>query len=117
MRFVSVVLLCAAMLVSPATAQDGRRDAYAYAVKCFYANMWGVSYFERNGDKASAATSEAKARLSWDGALKLGHSLGMSTQQVRRDLDGDVSPEPAKLSYDEDYFNRTAAACKKLGLM
>ncbi len=117
MRFVSVVLLCAAMLVSPATAQDGRRDAYAYAEVLLRQHVGASAISSEMATRASAATSEAKARLSWDGALKLGHSLGMSTQQVRRDLDGDVSPEPAKLSYDEDYFNRTAAACKKLGLM
>ena len=65
----------------------------------------------------SAAAFSAKAKTSFDGATKLGHVLGLPSRQVDHDLDAAASPEPARFLSDPDYFDKTAAVCKALGLM
>lgn len=107
-------------LDSAAMAQSGAADdrlAYDSATKCFVANGLAARSRKRAGDDASAARYEAKARQSFDTAVLLGRSIGLSGQRVSQDFDAALSKELPKMRGETGYFQSAMATCKALGLM
>lgn len=121
-RFGAALAMTAA-LAAPAGASaqadkaQAQRQAYGYAMRCFIANGVVVSDMRSKNQPTLADTQEAKARRSFDMAVKLGGTLGYSGSRINQDLGLAQADELPKLVTDFGYFQKTAATCKTLGLM
>jgi hypothetical protein len=104
-------------LPANAVSVEDVRSAYAATLKCVVAN--GNAEGERRdaGDPNGAARYDANAKRSFDGAFKLGGVLGLSEQQINRDLDEAQANELPRMVKDRSYFIDAVATCKGLGLM
>jgi hypothetical protein len=111
------MLMAAAVGSGNPAAAPTKLTAYNYAVRCFFANGRMAELLSRRGDLARAATFRGNAQRSHQGAVTLGRGAGLSDAQMALDLDAFQSLEPARLVSDAAYFDKTASACKALGLM
>lgn len=93
------------------------RQAYAAAMKCYVANTNAASLRTEAGDPAKAAIYKANAKRSFEGAVQLGRGMGLSNRQMNQDLDATEAREISRMVADKDYFVRSVATCKALGLM
>jgi len=124
-RHAWIVVACAwAFSAAGAGAQSGSdaetwatQLAYDHSLRCFYANLYVAGLSQERGDSAKAATFEASAQRSFNMAHKAGQRLGFSSARMDGDFDTAEARELPKLVHDREYFARTAADCKQLGLM
>ncbi len=122
-RIAALPVACAlALCAGTAAAQDNsiaraNRMAYDSAILCFIADGIVAGDARRAGDQERQATLEAKARESFDIALKAGDALGYSGTRINEDFGLAQSSEATRLVTDGAYFRSTAARCKQLGLM
>ena len=100
-----------------AAAESGDRGAYAAAMKCYVANSSAASQRTQQGDTAKAAVYRANAKRAFDGAMKLGRTMGLSNRQMNGDLDETEARELSRMVADAGYFRSAVATCKGLGLM
>lgn len=120
--FAICFVLALALLAPPAGASEdaptrANRMAYEAAMKCFIANGIVTADMRREGNKMQEAAFEARARQSFEIAVKLGDKLGYSGTRVNEDFGLAQTRETVRLMNDGAYFKRTAATCKALGLM
>jgi hypothetical protein len=88
--------------------------AYEAAMKCFVVN--GTAIGEQRDTRAKAAY-EAKARYSFDVAVRLGEALGYSGDRITQDFGLMQTRELPKLVADPAHIREAVATCKALGLM
>ena len=100
-----------------ALAADANRSAYDMARKCLVADGHASAERNRAGDTAKAAHYDAMARQAFDVAFNAGEKLGLSDDQVKRDLDFTQQMELPRFIREPDYLRSTAATCKAVGLM
>ncbi len=100
-----------------AVSVEDVRSAYEATLKCFIAN--GNARRERlnAGDQEGADRYDASGERSYDGAFKLGGVLGLSDEQINRDLKEAENKELPRMVKDRSYFIDAVATCKGLGLM
>jgi hypothetical protein len=101
------------------TLADGPPDRTAYeaATKCFVVNGLAARSRTKAGDKATAAQYDAQAHQSFDTALQLGRSIGLSGEQMSRDIDRTQAQELPKMMSVSGYYRDAMATCKAYGLM
>jgi hypothetical protein len=93
------------------------RMAYDSAQKCAVAGAIASDDRHKAGDDAKADAYRAKSKLSFNTAYALGERLGLSDEQVKRDLDFAQLTELPRMLGDENYYLSTVATCKALGLI
>ena len=100
----------------PATTQ-ANRAAYQAAMKCFV--VAGTATGERRdaGDTAKAEMYETKARKAFDTAVRLAGMLGYDRDKVDQDFGLAQAQELPKMVKDIDYYRRSAATCRAIGLL
>lgn len=91
--------------------------AYDAAMKCFVADGIVSGDYDKAGNAAKASEFEAKARTSFDAALKLGQTLGYSNEHIHEDFGLVQARELARMMTDGTYFRNAATTCKALGMM
>lgn len=98
-------------------SQRANRMAYDASMKCYIAN--GVARSDAQDQrKADLAQSyDAKARQSFDTAVKLGGILGYPNIHITQDFGLAETRELPKMVADVAYFRAAASACKAMGLM
>jgi len=117
-----VPLVSATALASafPATSQivtdEARRSAYEAALKCFVANGSAYGDAQKAGDAAEAAAFDAKARASFDAAVRLGELLGYSGTRVEQDFRLTQMRELPQIVSNPAYARQSLQTCKALGL-
>ncbi|MBI1262771.1 MAG: hypothetical protein GC184_13715 [Rhizobiales bacterium] len=99
-----------------ATTQ-ANRTAYSALMKCFVANGFANGERLDAGDAAKAAIYDRQARRSYDLAYTAGQKLGLSEEQVTRDINFVQATELPKMVRDQQYFISAVATCKALHLM
>lgn len=117
--------LLVAFLVTTATAAHAQEDAvqranrmaYDASMKCYIANGVARSDAQDNGKADLAASFDAKARQSFDTAVKLGGVLGYTGNHITQDFGLAETRELPKMVGDVAYFRAAASTCKALGLM
>lgn len=122
MRAVAFIMAAALAMggVTPAAAQAARsaeRTAYTQSLQCFVANNHAKNRREGAGDPTGAARYEASARRSFDAAMALGRSIGLSNRQMNADIGRVSGEELTRIAESEDYFRGQVATCRGLGLM
>jgi hypothetical protein len=113
-------LLCAsgaAAQNNDVAAQRGDQLAYGYAMTCFVANGVVLGDYQKRGDSVDAASSDGKARRSFDTATALGAKLGFSGDRINQDFGLVQARELPRMVSDPAYFRKAATTCKALGLM
>jgi hypothetical protein len=113
----AVFALCAEATLAQSATADTQRQAYGYAMACFVANGIVVGDMQNAGKARLADAQEAKARLSFDTAVKFGEALGYSGSRINQDFGLAQGKQLPKLVKDGAYFKQTVATCKALGLM
>ncbi|MBJ7318051.1 MAG: hypothetical protein JHC96_04550 [Brevundimonas sp.] len=91
--------------------------AYDAALRCFVANGRAIGLQERAGNAEAASRYEQKARLSFDTAVRLGQSLGLSGSRINQDLGIAQGRELPQMVNDRRYFEQAVSTCRALGLM
>jgi hypothetical protein len=123
-RLVAAALLTGFCAFAPASADStddavtrANRMAYDAAMKCFVANGYASDERRKAGDLAKSAAYGTKARASFDLAYAAGEKIGLSDDQISRDMDYAQETELPRFIRDQRYLLETAATCKALGLM
>ena len=107
----------AAWAEEDAAVEPAYRMAYQGAMKCFITNGVLVDDARDAKNAAKVAAFDAKAHESFDLAHLAGHRLGLSQANVNADIKAVQDRELPKLMRDGDYFRKSVAACRALGLM
>lgn len=116
-RAAIAVMFISACFASSAMADDGTRQAYDAALKCFVANGLVSGDFRDQGKVDQAQLFDAKAHADFDLAVKFGKELGYSNKKINGDFDSAKASELPRMMRDSAYYKTTAATCKALGLM
>jgi hypothetical protein len=95
----------------------GNRLAYEASMKCYVANGVARSDAQDKGKADLTALYEAKARQSFDIAVKLGGVLGYPGSHINEDFGLAETRELPKMVADVAYFRAAASTCKAMGLM
>jgi hypothetical protein len=112
--FVGVALLCCGG-ATPAAAAT--RADYEATMRCYVVNAVASDRLKERGEAARAEAYEAKAKRSFDLALKMGRDLGIADPVINRDFQNTEYNELPKLRYETGYFAKAAATCRARGLM
>ena len=121
-RIAAALAVCACFAATAADGADdavtrANRSAYGAAMRCFVADGIARGDQQDAGNEAKAAAFEAKARKSFDTAVKLGNLLGYSGSRVNQDFGMAQTYELPKMIKDTTYYRKAVATCKALGLM
>lgn len=116
-----IVLAASLTAANAASGQDAtakaNRMAYESATRCFLANGYAGDERRKAGDKSKEAAYLTKARQSYDVAFAAGRKLGISDQEIGRDIDFAQTIELPRFIRDGKYLLGVASTCKALGLM
>jgi len=105
------------MSAAIAAASDANGSAYDVALKCAVAN--GVAEQDEHdaGHPQRVVEFEQKSHRSFDLAVSLGGKIGLSNEQIQRDLDAAKDNELPRMMRDQSYYLGIVSTCKAVGLM
>ena len=117
----SVAVICIGCMATTAIAApptpDAKRKAYDYAMRCMVAG--GVSQGDQryNPKGRNSAAIKAGTRRAYDALYRMGGVLGITQADIAADFEAYSRLESRRMIGDDAYFQKTRAACQKLGLM
>ncbi|WP_426030930.1 hypothetical protein [Caulobacter sp. DWP3-1-3b2] len=105
------------VLTASAAQAEVNRGPYNTAVRCFAAAAY-VRHLQTNvGNTAAADALEERAKQAWGVSFILGKAIGISQDEVKRDLDATKDTQLPRFAQDTAYLKSSVAACKAADLM